>query len=241
MSQNRSDFNIKIFWTWCLNAVYHSIVLYFMSYAMLRHDVVHDNGIVLGSHLFFGNCVYTYVVFVVCLKAGLESDSWTFLTHISIWGSIASWFLFITVYSYFWPTFPVAPEMRGMVNYVFSSPSFWFGLILIPTTALLADFVYNCIQRTFYKTLMQRVQEKELANQDPSDLVMPRQPSTVSRVTERLALLKSVFIRTRTPRQAGIIDKPYYGFAFSQEENGAVPQDQLIRNYDTNIAKPQGL
>jgi hypothetical protein len=31
------------------------------------------------------------------------------------------------------------------------------------------------------------------------------------------------------------------GFAFSQEENGVVPQDQLIRNYDTNIEKPPGL
>jgi phospholipid-transporting ATPase len=39
MSQNRSDFNIKVFWTWCLNAVYHSIILYFMSYAMLRHGM----------------------------------------------------------------------------------------------------------------------------------------------------------------------------------------------------------
>ncbi|CAF5152378.1 unnamed protein product [Rotaria magnacalcarata] len=59
MSQNRSDFNIKIFWTWCLNAVYHSVILYFMSYAMLRHDVAHSDGMVLGDHLFFGNCIYT--------------------------------------------------------------------------------------------------------------------------------------------------------------------------------------
>jgi phospholipid-transporting ATPase len=240
MSQNGSDFNIKIFWTWCLNAVYHSIILYFMSYAMLRHDVAHSNGIVLGSHLFFGNCIYTYVIIVVCLKAGLESDSWTFLTHIAIWGSIASWFIFFAIYSFVWPTFPVAPEMRGMVKYVFSSPSFWFGLLLIPITALLADVIYNCIQRTFYKSLMQEVQEKEAAHQDPSDLVASRQPSTVSRVSERLALLKNVFVRTRTPRQAGIIDRPYHGFAFSQEENGVVPQDQLIRNYDTNILKPPG-
>jgi hypothetical protein len=29
------------------------------------------------------------------------------------------------------------------MNYVFSSPSFWWGLLLIPITALLADVVYN--------------------------------------------------------------------------------------------------
>ena len=31
------------------------------------------------------------------------------------------------------------------------------------------------------------------------------------------------------------------GFAFSQEEDGVVPQDQLIRNCDTNIQKPLGI
>jgi len=88
---------------------------------------------------------------------------------------------------------------------------------------------------------MQEVQEKEIAHQDPSDLVMSRQPAGVTRVSERLALLKNVFIRTRTPKTVGITDRPYHGFAFSQEENGVVPQDQLIRNYDTNIEKPKGL
>lgn len=57
---------------------------------------------------------------------------------------------------------------------------------------------------------MQDVQEKEVAHQDPSELVLSRHPSTVSRVTERLALLKNVFVRSRTPRQAGTItDQPY--------------------------------
>lgn len=240
MSQNRSDFNIKVFWTWCLNAVYHSIILYFMSYAMLRHDVAYSNGQV-GDYLLLGNMIYTYVIFVVCLKAGLESDSWTFLTHIAIWGSIGSWFVFFIIYSNFWPTIPLAPEMRGMAKYVFASPYFWFGLFLIPITALLADFIYNCLQRTLYKTLMQEVQEKEVANQDPSDLVMARQTSTASRVAERLALLKSVFVRTKTPKMTGIIPGPYHGFAFSQEEDGVVPQDQLIRNYDTTMQKPLGI
>lgn len=30
------------------------------------------------------------------------------------------------------------------------------------------------------------------------------------------------------------------GFAFSQEENGAVKQSELIRTYDTDIDKPSG-
>lgn len=39
-----------------------------------------------------------YVVVTVCLKAGLITNSWTWLTHCSIWGSIGLWFLFMFMY-----------------------------------------------------------------------------------------------------------------------------------------------
>lgn len=37
------------------------------------------------------------------------------MSHISIWGSILAWILFLTVYSYAWPTFDVGIEMTRMV------------------------------------------------------------------------------------------------------------------------------
>lgn len=40
------------------------------------------------------------------------------LTHLAIWGSIASWFLFLLVYPHMWPTVDLAPEMVGMVRTV---------------------------------------------------------------------------------------------------------------------------
>jgi phospholipid-transporting ATPase len=64
-----------------------------------------------------GNHVYTYCVIIVCLKSGLETDSWTFFSHLSIWGSIGFWFLFLIIYSHFWPGLGIAPEMTGMVSY----------------------------------------------------------------------------------------------------------------------------
>ena len=67
----------------------------------------------------------------------------------------------------------------------------------------------SSIQRKYFKTFMQKVQETEASNQDLDILETSRQSSTISRVTERLALLKHVFVQTRTPRQAGLVDPPY--------------------------------
>jgi hypothetical protein len=38
------------------------------------------------------------------------------LSHVAVWGSIATWFLFVCIYSHMWPAVDVAPEMVGMVR-----------------------------------------------------------------------------------------------------------------------------
>ena len=61
--------------------------------------------------------VYTFVVITVCLKASLEMDAWNYLTHLSIWGSIAFWAVFICAYSYAWPAgLPIASNMAGIYS-----------------------------------------------------------------------------------------------------------------------------
>ena len=37
ISQNKSDFNITVFWTWMFNAFLHSVVLYFTCYGSLKN------------------------------------------------------------------------------------------------------------------------------------------------------------------------------------------------------------
>jgi phospholipid-transporting ATPase len=36
----------------------------------------------------------------VCLKAALVTHTWTWVTHLAIWGSIIAWFIFLIIYRY---------------------------------------------------------------------------------------------------------------------------------------------
>jgi phospholipid-transporting ATPase len=65
------------------------------------------------------------------------------MTHLSIWGSMASWFFFMIIYSYCWQTILIAPEMSGMAPNVLRGSTFYFGLIFVPIFVLLPDFVYK--------------------------------------------------------------------------------------------------
>lgn len=37
-------------------------------------------------------------------------------SHLAVWGSVLIWLVFFGVYSTFWPTIPIAPDMKGQVS-----------------------------------------------------------------------------------------------------------------------------
>lgn len=75
------------------------------------------------------------------LKALLECDTWTTVILAATLGSIVLWFLILAVYSYLFPLLTAGADMRGVAGMLFSSPAFWTGLLFVPTTTLLADYV----------------------------------------------------------------------------------------------------
>jgi len=145
----KKAFSISRFILWIAISLWHSLLLYFLSYAIIGSDVISSNGRD-GGWLMLGNAAYTYVVTTISLKALLESDSWTTIILVSSLGSIFLWFCFLVAYAQVWPNFPIGADMSGMAQLVVMNPVFWLGLLFVPLTTLLADFVIRIIQTTFY-------------------------------------------------------------------------------------------
>uniref|UniRef100_A0A671RP51 Phospholipid-transporting ATPase n=1 Tax=Sinocyclocheilus anshuiensis TaxID=1608454 RepID=A0A671RP51_9TELE len=224
ITQNAEGFNTKVFWGHCINALIHSIILFWFPLKGLEHGNYRKH-----SH---------YVVVTVCLKAGMETTAWTRFSHLAVWGSMVLWMLFIAVYSAIWPTIPIAPDMLGQAGRVMQCWSFWLGLILVPTTCLLKDVVWNAGRRTVRKTLLEEVQELEARAVDPGAAVL-RDASGRS-LNERAHLLTRVFRKTPSSvgRSNSVQQTVSHGYAFSQEEHGVVSQSQVVRSYDTTRQRP---
>ncbi|KAH8415892.1 hypothetical protein KR222_003038 [Zaprionus bogoriensis] len=233
-SQNAKLFNVKVFWIWIFNALLHSVFLFWLPMFAYRTEAIWGDG-KTSDYLLLGNMVYTYVVVTVCLKAGLITSSWTWLTHAAIWGSIVLWFLFVIIYSHFWPTFNFASNFVGMDEQLLSSPVFWLGLALVPVASLLIDVLCKLVHNTVFKTLTEAVRESEIQRHDPSQVLEESRSS----FTETARLLRNVFTRRANTRVETELELSH-GYAFSQEEGGAVPQSIVIRAYDTNLPKPEG-
>lgn len=236
-SQSAQYFNVKVFWVWILNALLHSVLLFWLPLLALQHDVIWKNGRD-GGYLVLGNVVYTYVVITVCVKAGLITSSWTWLSHLAIWGSIGLWFTFMIIYSNVWPTIPIASVMVGQDRMVFSSPTFWFGILVIPLAALLLDVIVKVIQGTVFKSLTDQVRESEINKRDTSQIVPAESTTTLSETARLLRSVKCALTR-RGPAATEL--ELSHGYAFSQEEGGAVTQSEMIRAYNTTLPKPGGM
>ncbi|XP_061580904.1 phospholipid-transporting ATPase IA isoform X2 [Cololabis saira] len=227
-SQNAMGFNTKVFWAHCLNGLFHSVILFWFPLKAFQHDTVFGNGRT-PDYLLLGNMVYTFVVITVCLKAGIETSSWTMFSHIAIWGSIGLWVVFFIIYSSLWPLIPLAPDMSGEANMMFNSGVFWMGLFFIPVTSLVFDVAYKVVKKACFKTLVDEVQELEALSKDPGAVVHGKS------LTERAQLLKNVFKKSTVSlyRSESMQQNLLHGYAFSQDENGVVSQSEVIRAYDT--------
>ncbi|XP_060784081.1 phospholipid-transporting ATPase IA isoform X2 [Neoarius graeffei] len=232
-SQNAQGFNTKVFWAHCLNGLFHSVILFWFPLKAFQHDMVFGNG-KTPDYLLLGNMVYTFVVITVCLKAGLETSSWTMFSHIAIWGSIGLWVVFFGIYSSLWPLIPLAPDMSGEADMMFKSGVFWMGLFFIPVTSLVFDLAYKVIKKACFKTLVDEVQELEALSKDPGAVVHGKS------LTERAQLLKNVFKKSTVSlyRSDSMQQNLLHGYAFSQDENGVVSQSEVIRAYDTTKQRP---
>ncbi|MGH0146886.1 UNVERIFIED_CONTAM: hypothetical protein FKN15_014113 [Acipenser sinensis] len=207
-SQNAMGFNSKVFWGHCLNGLFHSIILFWFPLKAFQHDTVFANG-KTPDYLLLGNMVYTF-------------------SHIAIWGSVAIWVVFFGIYSSLWPVISLAPDMSGEADMMFSSSVFWVGLLFIPVTSLLFDVTYKVVKKTYFKTLVDEVQELEAKCQDPGSAVHGKG------LTERAQLLKNVFKKTTVSvYHSESMQQNLHGYAFSQDENGIVSQSEVIRAYDT--------
>ncbi|KAJ1968558.1 aminophospholipid translocase, partial [Dispira parvispora] len=218
MGQKKEFFNVRAFWGSTVNAIIHSLILYFGCMAAYWGDWLLAPGYTAG-HWVFGVTCYTAVLATVLLKASLLTSTWTKYTYIAIPGSMVLWLVFLPIYATFAPKANLSVEYSGVIPRLFGAPGFWFTVILLPVTALIRDYVWKYCKRMYFTRAYHIVQEIQKFNIPDYRPRMERFRKAVHKVR--------MIQRLRRTR----------GYAFSQTETG---QAKLIRSYDTTRQKPRG-
>lgn len=137
----------KVFYGIIINGILHSIVVQYLTFSLCRTNAFWQNSYNDNS-LIAGNILYTYILVIVIFKSFLHIKNWSKLVICFTFGTAILWFPVLFVYNFSSTDLPVNPDMTGMGTMLFSSPTFWIGMLLIPSTVLLMDVIIIVMFRT---------------------------------------------------------------------------------------------
>lgn len=156
--QKKTYFNPRIMGEWVLNALVHAIVLYFCTHAIFESTggTIADNGSGDGLGV-FGFLLYTAVMLQVNYRCALLTNSWNWVNHFFVWGTIVVYFIFAAVYDRV--ACSIGTSFCGVAGESFSRAEFWMALILIPLFGSIYDVIRAYVKRTYFPQPLDIIQE----------------------------------------------------------------------------------
>jgi len=141
---------------WLINAVWHSLVIFFTTYFIVRHDIIWVSGKTADLWT-MGYYIQTYAILVILFKLAYETKYWVFFTHMAVWGSMICYFAILGAQSILIDFF--SPEYYVFEN-ALKSIMFVLILLLILSVSFIYDIILTWISRNHFTRNWHILQEK---------------------------------------------------------------------------------
>ncbi|CAA0828517.1 Putative phospholipid-transporting ATPase 8 [Striga hermonthica] len=143
--------NILFSWTrvlgWISNGILTSMVIFFFTTKSGLLQAFRPDGHLLDYEV-LGVLMYTCVVWAVNCQLALSINYFTWIQHLVIWGSTATWHVFLLVYGSITPAISTT-AYRVFVEACATSPFYWLVTLLVVVSALMPYYLYRALQTEF--------------------------------------------------------------------------------------------
>ncbi|XP_049871998.1 probable phospholipid-transporting ATPase IM isoform X1 [Pectinophora gossypiella] len=107
-----------------LHGCFTSLVLFLIPYGTYKDGLAPD-GKILSDHMLLGSVVATILIIDNTTQIALDTTYWTVFNHITIWGSLVSYFVLDYFYNYV-----VGGRYVGSLTVALTQATFWFTAVL---------------------------------------------------------------------------------------------------------------
>jgi hypothetical protein len=94
----------------------------------------------------FGTIVSFAAIFVINIFSAVCWQTWTWITHMCLFASLAFWIIFVLLYS----SLSVESPVYGSINVVFTSSQFYLGVFICIVVSFLPIVLIKFIQQSLY-------------------------------------------------------------------------------------------
>ncbi|CAJ0753486.1 2508_t:CDS:2 [Entrophospora sp. SA101] len=143
----QQDFTKLKFWLYVLDAVYQSLVCFFVPFGLLQFGQSHGNGLTNNSLEDLGTLVAGSVVVTTNLYVGLNILNWSWIGFLVICGSILSFYLWVELYSI---VYSIGFFRVDMI--LFSDLDFWLAITIATIFSIMPRFVVKYLHESYWPT-----------------------------------------------------------------------------------------
>ncbi|XP_073960226.1 probable phospholipid-transporting ATPase IM [Choristoneura fumiferana] len=107
-----------------LHGCFTSLVLFLIPYGTYKDGLAPD-GKILSDHMLLGSVVATILIIDNTTQIALDTTYWTVCNHVTIWGSLVSYFVLDYFYNY-----AIGGPYVGSLTVALTQATFWFTAVL---------------------------------------------------------------------------------------------------------------
>ncbi|KAJ4769854.1 Phospholipid-transporting ATPase [Rhynchospora pubera] len=181
---------------WMGNGLYSSLVLYFLSISIFSSESAFRSDGQTADMAAVGTAMFTCIIWAVNIQIALTMSHFTWIQHLCVWGSIASWYLFLVAYG------TASPLISGnafqiLVEALGPASIYWISTLLIAVVCNLPYLVHISYQRACNPLDHHVIQEIKYYKKDLEDHDMWKRERSKARQKTKIGFTARVEAKIR--------------------------------------------
>ncbi|XP_061371073.1 probable phospholipid-transporting ATPase 4 [Gastrolobium bilobum] len=152
---------------WMGNGLYSSLIIFFLVIIIFYDQAFRLDG-QIADMAAVGTTMFTCIIWAVNCQIALTMSHFTWIQHLFVWGSIATWYFFLLVYGMLSPQYSKT-AYQILVEVLAPAPIYWTATLLVTVTCNLPYLAHISFQRCFNPMDHHIIQEIKYYKKDIED------------------------------------------------------------------------
>lgn len=183
---------------WMANGLYSSLVIFFLNLNIFFAQAFRKQG-QTADMAAVGTTMFTCIIWAVNTQIALTMSHFTWIQHLFVWGSIATWYLFLLAYGM------SSPHISGnayqiLVEVLAPAPIYWVVTLLVTAACNIPYLAHISYQRICNPMDHHVIQEIKYCGKDVEDQRMWKRESSKARQETKIGFSARVDAKIRQLR-----------------------------------------
>ncbi|XP_042409117.1 probable phospholipid-transporting ATPase 4 isoform X1 [Zingiber officinale] len=185
---------------WMGNGIYSSIIIYFLNIHIFYNQAFRSDGHT-ADMVAVGTAMFTCIIWAVNLQIAITMSHFTWIQHLFVWGSVATWYIFLVAYGMSSLHLISGNSYQILLEALGPAPMYWAATLLVTLACNIPYLAHISFQRALNPLDHHVIQEIKYYKKDVEDQHMWKRERSRARQKTKIGLTVRVDAKIRQLRE----------------------------------------